>query len=335
MANKAQTEPGKWSRSRAITLAKELLKSKSKVRITTLAEQLSALPAAVVKALQSKAGKAAGLTCDKQCVWVDVKGERSTKVVAAEPDGATIKVGVISDLHAGSKYCANGKLTKAIEDMYSQGVRVIMVPGDLLDGIYHHGKYEVSESGLEDQTQKLVSLLPNLPGLVYYAITGNHDQTFAAACGVNVGRYIEDAFRGVGRNDFLFVGQRCGYVDVGGVTINMWHPTGSVGYATSYKLQRKVESYEPGNKPDILLVGHWHKQGYVQCRAVHAFACPSMQFGGSDFGNSLIGDSTVGYIVLTLHTGPRGLESLTATYTNLYRKQTMYKHRDRNLLVPA
>jgi len=43
------------------------------------------------------------------------------------------------------------------------------------------------------------------------------------------------------------------------IAIDMMHPDGGVSYALSYKPQKIIESLESGTKPDVLLVGHFHK----------------------------------------------------------------------------
>lgn len=46
------------------------------------------------------------------------------------------------------------------------------------------------------------------------------------------------------------------------------HPGGGSAYATSYTVQKLVESYEGGSKPAIAQVGH-HKAEYLHTRNVH------------------------------------------------------------------
>ena len=48
-------------------------------------------------------------------------------------------------------------------------------------------------------------------------------------------------------------------------------------YATSYRLQKLVESYTSGKKPNILLAGHVHKYCVLFERMVHCVSVPSLQ----------------------------------------------------------
>jgi hypothetical protein len=48
------------------------------------------------------------------------------------------------------------------------------------------------------------------------------------------------------------------------------HPGGGTAYALSYTMQKLVESYQGGEKPTIILAGHYHKLDYSFPREVHA-----------------------------------------------------------------
>ena len=213
--------------------------------------------------------------------------------------GPKQQVGVISDLHLGSKYCLRSQLVDCVKHFYSRGIRAILIPGDLLDGCYQHGVFELSHSGLEDQTQDLFETLPCLPGLTYHAITGNHEETFHAASGVNVGQFIAGYFRERGRRDIRFYGACSAFIEIQGATIHLWHGMGGTSYALSYKLQKQIEKYGAGEKPHILLAGHWHVHCEVEVRGVFGLACPCFQGSGSAFAKRLGGHSALGGMILT------------------------------------
>lgn len=207
-------------------------------------------------------------------------------------------VAVISDTHFGSKYCLREAISDFIAKAYAQGIRHVLHPGDLLEGMYKHAFGELSHSGLEDQTRDAFESLPQHPGLHYHAITGNHDETFAKASGLSIGRYIEAYFHSHGRYDLHFYGDRGAYLDVYGALVHLWHPTGSTGFTKSYKLQRLAGSYASGFKPNIVLAGHWHTFCHVEEREVQAIACPTFQSGQSPFGRSLGTTPAIGGLIL-------------------------------------
>lgn len=209
------------------------------------------------------------------------------KTGIAKVVGKPACAGVISDLHFGSRFCREDWIADCVNWLYSQGVRLIYVPGDITTGGYKHSQFELSAVGLNDQTVRLFNGLPQLPGLTYHGITGNHDDTFADAVGIDPGEYYVNFFKGRGRHDLFMYGRRGAFVEAQGVVVHMWHPRGSNPYARSYELQKKIEAYAPGQKPNIVLAGHRHFFAYVLERGVHAFACPTFEGSGSPFGNSL------------------------------------------------
>lgn len=208
-------------------------------------------------------------------------------------------VGVISDTHLGSKYCLREQLKDFVHTAYERGVREILHPGDVLDGCYRHGLWEVSHSGLDAQAEDLFETLPRLPGLTYHAIEGNHDNTFTDSIGLSTGRFLEGFFRHRGRDDLRFYGNRGAFLRVRGAVVHLWHPRSGQSYARSYALQKHVEKYSSGEKPHILLAGHWHVYCHVFERGVHAIACPTFQGGGSAFSKSLGGAPAMGGLLLS------------------------------------
>lgn len=225
--------------------------------------------------------------------------ERLQSVGVPPVVGERQRIAVISDTHLGSKYCLREQLKEFIHYAYSQGVREILHPGDVVDGCYRHGMWEVSHSGLDEQARDLYETLPQLPGLHYHAITGNHDFTFTEQVGVDVGQYLSNYFEERGREDLHFHGNRGAFIKIRGAVVHLWHPRSGVSYARSYAIQKHIEKYSSGEKPNILLCGHWHVFCYVEERAVHGIACPTFQGGGSAFSKSLGGAPAIGGLILS------------------------------------
>lgn len=213
--------------------------------------------------------------------------------------GEMQRVAVISDLHFGSRYCLLGALRDFLQHAYSEGCREALVLGDVMDGNYtSHGLHELTHVGLDQQAQLVASRLPRFEGLTYHAIMGNHDLTFETQNGASPGRALLGEFQRVGRNDLKVYGSRGAFVRIRGALVHLWHPGKGRSYATSYGLQKKVESYSPGEKPQILLAGHWHAHCSISERGVHALACPTFQGGGSAFSKSLTGSVAIGGLIL-------------------------------------
>lgn len=233
-------------------------------------------------------------------------------------------IGVISDIHFGSKYCLTHFLRDFVDNFYNQGGRLIVCPGDVLQGCYRHSRWE-DLPGLELQSENCIENLPQKPGLMYEAICGNHDETFDSAAGISVEKALPLYFREKGRTDFRMHGTRGAYLRIGGnekkrgVLIELWHPRSKNAYAVSYHLQKHIEGYAVGQKPDILLAGHWHQQVYFTTRGVHAFSCGTFQSGQSSFGKSIGGSPAIGgWIIKYKQTEDGAIREMTPTWRGYY-----------------
>lgn len=236
-------------------------------------------------------------------------------------------VGVIGDLHAGSKYFLREPMRDFVAHAYERGVRHMFVPGDLLDGCYRHGQFELSHHGVDDQVEDLLDTLPLLPGLDYHYITGNHDETFTALTGLDTGRLIEDRARRRGRTDMHYHGCRGGLVRLGGVKIELWHPRKGGSYALSYQLQKAIEKIPAatGRKPDILIAGHWHTFCHFEQRAVHAIAATCWQGGGSSYGKSLGGSPSIGGLIVSWELTGHGTMRRVSVERSAYYEVETYR----------
>lgn len=281
---------------------RELLSAARKMSsIEDLCNKLDKSPAKVKEIVERAKNAGVDLQIGNQHISLTPKEQIRTVIDTRILPTKTEKqyVGVISDLHLGSKYCMREQLIDCVNSFYKRGIREILIPGDLLDGCYKHGAFELSHVGIEDQSQDLFETLPMLKGLTYHAITGNHDETFTDLTGVNVGNYIIGYFRDRGRNDIRFYGRCRAFIQMHGVVIEMWHPLQKMGYALSYPIQNHIKDYAPGEKPHIALIGHWHKFVFLNFRATYGIACPTFQASGSAFSKRLGGHPVIGGLILS------------------------------------
>lgn len=276
------------------------LTKKSPVSFSKLCDMLDLSPARVKTLIDESKTRGLVISVENDQVGFKPHVEERVQPVGIAPTiGTRQKVAVISDTHLGSKYCMREQLKDFVEYAYAQGVREILHPGDVTDGDYRHGKFEMSHIGLDEQARDLIEVLPQKPGLNYRCITGNHDFTFTEESGVDVGRYLSNYFHENGRSDLHFYGDRGAFLKVNGAIVHLWHPRSGVSYARSYALQKHIEKYASGEKPNILLAGHWHVYCHVYERGVHALACPTFQGGGSAFSKSLGGAPAIGGMILS------------------------------------
>jgi|GEM_PF-4321316 len=225
-----------------------------------------------------------------------------TQIGPAPVVGGRHTILVCSDWHFGSKYCMRDVLRDSIQAGYEAGARQVLCAGDILDGAHPDRIHELSHYGMDDQTDDAFETLPQLPGLTYHAITGNHDGWYTRARGVNIGEFIESRFRRRGRDDLHIYGPARKTLMIGTVKCELWHPGKWKGatYAGSYKLERHIDTaYEAGSKPQILIVGHLHRYIKLRRRGIHAMLAPCFQSPESEFSKELGGGVANGALILT------------------------------------
>lgn len=90
--------------------------------------------------------------------------------------------------------------------------------------------------------------------------------------GVDIGRLAEDVANRT-RDDLHYLGYMEHDIELkaegGSAVLRIQHPGGGASYALSYQPQKIVESLSGGEKPQILLIGHYHKAEYLNYRNVH------------------------------------------------------------------
>lgn len=223
-----------------------------------------------------------------------------TTVDVAQVAGGRYVVAAVGDIHFGSLYCKRDYLKDFCAHAYDAGARLFLQVGDMLDGCYTFGTWELSHHGWEQQAQDAFESLPKMPGARWLFIDGNHDETFSLKVGMLSGAQLVEYFKARGRDDLRYLGPRGAMVNLvmgNGrypVRVELWHPRKSLGYALTYQSQNKVRDYSPGQKPQLLLIGHWHSFSYFEQRGVHVVACGTFQGQGSAFSKSLGGHVSLG-----------------------------------------
>lgn len=211
-------------------------------------------------------------------------------------DGDLCRFAICSDTHLGSKSERVGALKTAYEIIAREEIQTVFHVGDLVDGlgIYRNQNTEVSLHTYEEQVEHACEVYPHQDGVSTYIIGGNHDLEgdFGKAGADPVQAFVNQ------REDFTYLGRYSAYVDLpNGASLMMLHPMGGGGYASSYKLQKIIESFEGGSKPNVLLVGHFHKVGWLFERGVHALHASTFQ-GPTTFSiRKALGTQTGFYMV--------------------------------------
>lgn len=187
------------------------------------------------------------------------------------------KYGVCGDNHLCSRY-ERLDILNALYDLYEQeGITTVYNTGNWIEGEARFNKQDINTHGMGNQIDYFVKNYPQRKGITTYFIAGDdHEGWYLQREGIDIGKFAEMQARDVGRTDLIYLGYMEADIVIkspngkGKTTIRVVHPGGGSSYAISYSIQKLIESYQGGEKPDILLAGHYHKADYLFCRGVHA-----------------------------------------------------------------
>lgn len=179
---------------------------------------------------------------------------------------------VISDSHIGHKDFKPEILQHAFAYAKKFKPEAIYHPGDVVEGMSGRPGhiYELTHIGATPQVNYAAELLADTPVKIF-AITGNHDQWYynKANGGLDVGEQLQDK---LGKDKFEYLGMNeADIMLTPNVRMKMFHPNDGTAYAQSYKLQKLIESFTGGDKPNVVFEGHYHKALYMFTRNVHGF----------------------------------------------------------------
>jgi predicted phosphodiesterase len=172
---------------------------------------------------------------------------------------------VIGDTHYGSLYEAKDECAAIYERFRAEGVSDVLHAGDVIDGhqMYRGQEFEIHAHGWAAQRDWFAKTAPKIPGMTTHFITGNHDASMKKAAGIDVGGELRDR-----RPDWRFLGEdhaTVAFKTPNGRTFRVMliHPGGGSAYALSYRPQKITEQIEGGTKPNMLLIGNYHKAEWM------------------------------------------------------------------------
>ena len=179
-----------------------------------------------------------------------------------------IRFGLMGDTQLG---CMDTQITllHKLYDFYeAEGITSVFHTGDMTDGekMRPGHEYELYVHGADAQAVHVAKVYPRRDGITTRFITGNHDYSFVKSIGMDIGRQVAAL-----REDMDYLGYMTAYVELTPrCVMELHHPQDGTCYAQSYKIQKIIEAMSGGEKPNILAVGHYHKQEYFFYRNVHA-----------------------------------------------------------------
>jgi len=180
-------------------------------------------------------------------------------------DGKTVKIGFCTDLHIGSEYFHENLFDAMIKEFDKEKVDNVLITGDVTEGMSNRPGhiYELTHLGYDAQKEYALQQLKKIKKPMHI-IDGNHDRWYLKGNGALI---VKDICENL--NNATYLGHDEGDVNINGCIIKLWHGEDSSSYSVSYRLQKIVEAFTGGEKPNILLTGHTHKQGYFFIRNIH------------------------------------------------------------------
>jgi hypothetical protein len=182
--------------------------------------------------------------------------------------GKRLLFGVTGDNHLCSKYERLDVLNALFDIWHEQGVETVLQCGNMLDGEARFNRFDLLEVGAENQIAYFLRHWPARPGMKTLFVAGDdHEGGYVQREGLDIGKLIvrtaKDQSLPYHRDDLEYLGymERDIVFDSGTSKqiIRLMHAGGGTAYAISYTSQKIVESLQGGEKPQILLIGHYHK----------------------------------------------------------------------------
>lgn len=237
-----------------------------------------------------------------------VKG--GTPLVIESDRNNRFVIGATGDNHLGSKYARLDVLGDLYDRFAAEGVRDVFNTGNWIDGEARFNTHDLLVHGFDAQLRYLAEHYPARKGMQTHAVWGDdHEGWYAQRFGVDAGRRAEQVMREAGRRDW----HDLGFMEANVILRNkntgkeaamlVVHPGGGSAYATSYTMQKLVESLDGGEKPAVLLAGHYHKLEVLNVRNVWAVQTGTTQ-DQTPFMRKKKLEAHVGGMVLRLEQDP-------------------------------
>ena len=234
-----------------------------------LCDAVNSPPSGVRHAIASLRKSGYNVALDGDTVKLENHFAPSHKQVAlshdlSEYEGEWIRFGVVGDKHLGNMHCRLDVL-KLLYDLFeSEGITTVYDTGNWIDGEARFNKGELLVHGLDAQLDYWIENHPQRKGITTHYVAGDdHEGWYQQRECLEIGKYAMLKAQAAGRQDLKYLGYAEALVELkaarGSRMMMVNHPGGGAAYAISYKGQKYVESLQGGEKPSIVLQGHYHK----------------------------------------------------------------------------
>jgi len=239
--------------------------------------------------------------------------------------------GAVGDNHLGSRYEDLGALNALYDVFEEEGVKTVFNTGNWIDGEARFNKHDLHTHGLDNQLKYMIEKYPQRDGIKTYYVSGDdHEGWYTQREGIDVGRRLEQDANDSGRYDLINIGHMVSDVLIDTGTENklkvcVQHPGGGSAFSLSHTTQKIVESFGDGEKPDILLLGHYHKASSFLFKGVHTVQTGCTQERTPFMKKKLLSAHIGGFVIRGTVSKDGTISSFTPTFYNLAKGGWEYK----------
>lgn len=260
------------------SLAERIRKYLAKIQATKdeLADFFEVPPKVIQAALDELKERAITLDCQDGIYSVqnDIRPPEEPVHETLEGLGARsgrFLIGETADWHTSSKYSRRDVINGLYDWYKAEGVTTVYLAGNWIEGEARFNMFELDVHGMTAQVQRFIDWCPQIPGITTKVLSGDdHEGWYVQREGVNIGQLLEMEARKAGRSDIVDIGYMERDVELApGQVMRVIHSGGGSAYATSYTAQKYVESLQGGEKPRIVVMGHYHKLSFEYPREVY------------------------------------------------------------------
>jgi hypothetical protein len=194
--------------------------------------------------------------------------------------GLEVVLALVSDTHFGSRYMQISHLRTFLQIALERGARHVLWAGDITAGV---GVYPGQSKDLflntgQEQVEVAAEVIPRAEELLHLGIGGNHDYSFLRRLGPDPLHQLA-----LLRPDFRHLGYDVADVRITDkADVRLWHPSGGLPYAVSYRLQRGMEAaafeelqkaitHQENPRLRLVVAGHLHVSMMLPIGGVYGF----------------------------------------------------------------
>jgi len=225
----------------------------------------------IIEYAQHKGFRLEPISQERVILNMDLPKHTQIRHLEIDSINRTFKIAVASDIHKASLHARDVEFEDFVKYAHGQGCRDVLLAGDIVAGMkmYRGQQNEVETLSGAKQAQIAVERMPDVNGITYHFIGGNHDESFVKESGLDPLYMLAKE-----RDDMIHHGYYVAMLDINGVKVELHHPDKAGAYAITYHMQKAIESTPGGMKPQIALYGHTHQAVFLPFyRNIACFYC--------------------------------------------------------------